>query len=162
MARREDVTRRWLAVAVALTLAGVACSDDDDTAPGVEERDVLEVETDADAPVCMQVDENQQAEVEQLPIIDCADPHSHEIFATVESLEEVFPGKEALEDFAEAKCLTAFESFVGTSVFDSELSYTWLIPTLAGWTNEDDREVLCLLMNRDGSPLVGTMRDAQV
>ena len=42
------------------------------------------------------------------------------------------------------------------------LSYTWLVPTLGSWNDEDDREILCVLMNRDGSPLVGSMRDSQV
>ena len=112
--------------------------------------------------MCLQVDENQEAEVKKLPVIDCAEPHSHEVFATVESDEEVFPGIDALESFAEGKCLVAFEDFVGTSAFDSALSYTWLVPTLDSWTEQDDREVLCVLMNRDRSPLVGSMEDAQV
>ena len=60
------------------------------------------------------------------------------------------------------ECLEAFEPFVGTSPFDSALSYSWLVPTLQSWNEEDDREVLCVLMNRDGTPLVGTMRDSLV
>ena len=114
------------------------------------------------APVCMEVDELMPAEVETLPIIDCAEPHSHEIYATIESPAEVFPGVEALGDFAEVKCLEAFEPFVGTSPFDSSLSYTWLVPTLQSWNEKDDREVLCVLMSRAGTPLEGTMRDSLV
>jgi hypothetical protein len=150
------------AAAVLLLLLAAACNDDDDANPDVDEQPVLEVDTSTAEPVCMQVDESFPAEVERLPIIDCAKPHTHEIYATVESTEDVFPGVEALGDTAEVRCLAAFEPFVGTSPFDSVLSYTWLVPTLGSWNDEDDREILCVLMNRDGSPLVGSMRDSQV
>ena len=175
MTSREDVTalagraivtargRRALgAVAAAVLLVLTACNDDDSDNPDVDEQPVLEVDTSSADPVCMQVEEDFPAEVERLPIIDCAEPHTHEIYATVESAADVFPGVEALSDDAEVRCLTAFEPFVGISPFDSVLSYTWLVPTLGSWNDEDDREILCVLMNRDGSPLVGTMRDAEV
>lgn len=165
MSRRALATRRSVglgALAVLLLLATACDGDDDDGAANVDERPVLEVETNTAEPVCMQVDENLPAEVETLPVVDCVDAHSHEIYATVTSPETVFPGVDALGDLAQVKCLEAFEPFVGTSPFDSVLSYTWLVPTLQSWNDEDDREVLCVLMNRDGSSLTGTMRDAQV
>jgi len=96
--------------------------------------------------------------VEQLPIIGCDVPHTHEIYATIEYDEKsVYPGVEELGTFAEVKCLQAFEPFVGTSAFDSSLSYSWLVPTLGSWNDEDDREVLCVLMARDGAPIVGSV-----
>jgi len=175
---REDVTdvtahagravggRRSVAAAAlaVLLLVATGCNgDDDDDTADVDEQAVLDVETNTADPVCMQVDESFPAEVEKLPIIDCADPHTHEIYATVESPEAVFPGVDALGDFAEVRCLEAFEPFVGTSPFDSVLSYSWLVPTLQSWNDEDDREVLCVLMNRDRAvPLTGSMRDARV
>lgn len=176
MTSREDVTavlgrasetgrRRIVVLAVCATVAfsAAACDGDDDAAPGVDEQPVLDVETTTAEPVCMQVEENLPPEVERLPIIDCAEPHTHEIYATIESPDPVFPGVEALGDFAQVECLAAFEPFVGTSPFDSTLSYSWLVPTLQSWNDEQDREVLCVLMNRDQTvPLVGTMRDAQV
>jgi hypothetical protein len=147
----------------ALAFVGSACNgDDDDEATNVDEQAVLEIETNTAAPVCMKVSENLPPEVETLPIIDCAEGHTHEIYATIDSPEDVFPGVDALGAFAQVKCLEAFEPFVGTSPFDSVLSYTWLVPTLASWNSEDDREVLCVLMNRDQTELVGTMRGAKV
>jgi hypothetical protein len=165
---RAIVTSGWrraaaLLAASCLVFGLAACNDDgDDEADGVDEQPVLEVETGTPAPVCMQVDEQLPAEVETLPIIDCALSHTHEIYSTMEYPDDVFPGIEALDDFAEVKCLEAFEPFVGTSPFDSTLSYSWLVPMLQGWNDEDDREVLCVLMDRDGTPLVGTMRDSLV
>ena len=43
---------------------------------------VLEVQTNTAEPVCMLVDEDFPPEVEQLPIIGCDVPHTHEIYAT--------------------------------------------------------------------------------
>ena len=176
MTSREDVTalagraivtvrrRRaaGAAAAVLLLLAVVGCSDDDSDNPDVDEQPVLEVDATSADPVCMQVDEAFPPEVERLPIIACTEPHTHEIYATIESTDPVFPGVEALGEFAQIECLEAFEPFVGASPFDSVLSYTWLVPTLGSWNDEDDREILCVLMHRDGSPMVGTMRGAQV
>jgi hypothetical protein len=121
---------------------------------------VLEVGDDGGS-TCLSVDEDLPAEVEELPVVDCAEPHTHEIFATVIYEErDVYPGVEELGNFAQVECLERFESFVGISTFDSELSYTWLVPSLAGWNDEDDREVLCVLADRSGAPLTGSMADA--
>jgi hypothetical protein len=155
--------RRLVALAVPLlVLAGTsACSGDDDDS-GIDEAPVLQVEPTEDSPVCMQVDENLGSEVETLPVIDCAEEHTHEVYAAVESDEEVWPGVEALSEFAQVACLEEFEPFVGSSPFDSALSYSWLVPSLTSWNEKNDRTVLCVLMRRDGSPLRGSMRSARI
>ncbi len=153
----------WVVVAAAGLVLGAGCSDDeeaDPTQPAAEK--VLDVSVDATAGTCMQVDEEFPPEVEELPLIGCDQPHTHEIYATVENTEgDVYPGLNALEAFAQAECLTQFDTFVGISAFDSSLSFTWLVPTLDGWNDEDDREVLCVLQDADGAPLVGTMRGSR-
>ena len=146
----------------ALALAAAGCDDDEADPNEPQDQPVLEIETSATEPVCMQVEENLPPEVEDLPIIECDVGHTHEIFATVESEEQVYPGVDALGEFAQVQCLEQFEPFVGTSAFDSTLSYTWLVPTLSGWNDEDDREILCVLMSRDGAELVGSMRGTNV
>ena len=147
----------------ALLLVVVACDDDEADPNQPQEQRVLDVDTTSGEPVCMQVDEDFPAEVDKLPVIGCDVAHTHEIYATIVYDEKsVFPGVEELGTFAEVKCLEAFEPFVGTSAFDSSLSYTWLVPTLAGWNDEDDREVLCVASSRDGSPLVGSVRSTGV
>ena len=100
------------------------------------------------------------AEVTELRTIDCAEPHSHEIFAVVVSDATVYPGFEALEETAQARCLAQFEDYVGIGVFDSTLFYSWLVPTLTSWDREDDREIICVLGDGEGAPLVGSMRDS--
>ncbi len=146
-----------------VVLVAAACDDDEADPDAPREEPVLDISTDTGDPVCMQVTEVLPAEVETLPVIDCAIPHTHEIYRTiVYDLKDVYPGLEELEAFARVECLEAFETFVGRSQFDSALSYTWLVPTLDGWNSEDDRDVLCVLRDRDGDVLVGSMRDANV
>jgi hypothetical protein len=140
-------------------LGTAACSDDDDD--GTEAADPLGLGESA-AGTCLQFEEEVGAEVTELPVIDCAEPHSHEIFAVVEHPDDVYPGFEALETFAQQECLAEFEPFVGTNAFDSELFHTWLVPTLDGWNEQDDREVVCVLGRQDGAAMTGSMRGATI
>ena len=140
-------------------LAAGGCSDDDDAAAGSEPVAVLEVGGDA-ASRCLLVDEDMPPEVSELPVVPCTEFHTHEVYAVVEYDEEdVYPGLTALETFAESRCLGEFESFVGVSAFDSSLVFSWLVPSLSGWTDEDDRDVLCVLADRDGRQLTRSMHD---
>ena len=157
---------RSLRVAVlitAVTALAAACSDDDADPDEPAEVPVLDVTTEAGTSVCMKVTELLPAEVEKLPVIACDVPHTHEIYDTITyDRKDVNPGVDELGDFALTECLAAFEPFVGTSAFDSQLSYTWLVPSLDGWNDEDDRDVLCVLADRDGAELVGSMRASAV
>jgi len=154
----REVTSAGVA-ALALVLVASACSGDDDPT-AANEQNVFDIST--DTPVCMQVTDGLEPEVKELPVISCDQPHSDEIYATIESAEEVYPGVVALSAFAEVRCLSAFEDFVGISVFDSTLTYSWLVPSLESWNTKDDRDILCVLMRTDRAPLQGSMRDAQV
>jgi len=53
---------------------------------------------------------------------------------------------------------TRFEEFVGISAFDSDLFYSWIVPTLTSWDRKGDREIICVVGARDGEPLVGSLR----
>ncbi len=133
-----------------------ACSDDDDS-PVVD----LEPQT---VGVCLEFPDDVGPEITELPEIDCAEPHTHEIIAIVEAGDEddgdVYPGFEALETDAQAKCLAAFEPYVGINPFDSELFTSWLVPTLTSWDREGDRQIVCVVGNTNGAPLVGSIRAA--
>jgi hypothetical protein len=154
---------RAVSAIVALAFVVTACSDDEADPDAAHDEPVLEVTTTDDESVCMLVTENLPPEVEELPVIACDVPHTHEIYATVEYDEkDVYPGVEELSAFAELQCLGEFEPFVGRSPFDSQLSYTWLVPSLDGWNNEDDRDVLCVLADREGAELTTSMRASDV
>lgn len=142
-----------MTVAVALALG--ACSGGDDTS----KTPVLDVGEEGPG-TCLDVTDELGAEVTKLPVIDCAKPHSDEIFAVVDFGAEgdVFPGLQALETYARQVCVRDFEPYVGTSVFDSTLNFSYLTPTLSSWNDHKDRAVLCVLRDADLTPLTGSMK----
>ncbi len=149
---------RSLAVGTVALVVLSACSDDPDpNAP--TSKPVLDVT----AEQCLQVDAGLAAEVSKLPVIDCTKPHTHEIFATVkDTVSKIYPGFDALELFAERECFRAFDGFVGISPFDSDLFISWIVPSLDGWNDEDDRSVLCVLGPKSGEQLNFSVKDKKI
>ena len=141
-----------LLLAAVLVVGGAACSDDDDS-PVVN----LEPES---VGVCLDFPPDTGAEVTDLPEVECGVEHTHEIIAITNSKAEVYPGFEALEEEAQAACLAAFEPYVGINPFDSDLFVSWLVPTLTTWDRDDDRQIVCVVGNLNGKPLVGTVEDS--
>lgn len=162
------IVRRPLAAvvaAVALTAGGTGCGDDDDGGDSgrkdVDVQPVMEVGSGA-GPTCLLVEDDLAAEVEELPVVGCDVEHSHEIYSTVGyDAKDVYPGLDELTTFAEVECLRRFETFVGISAFDSSLSFSWMLPSLSSWNEENDRDVLCTLSDADGAPLRASMRGTQ-
>lgn len=148
---RVTVTRL---VAVCAVLATVSCSGDDDNEP------LLGLSQEGPG-TCLDVPLDQGPQIQQLPVVACGEQHSHEIYSVPLVEDDVYPGFEALESFAQAACLRDFEVYVGISAFDSELFYSWIVPTLTSWDEEDDREVLCVAGMRNGAPLIGTVRNSE-
>jgi hypothetical protein len=128
-----------------------ACSGGEDGEP------VIDLPSDAIG-TCLDFGDSIDAEITTLPVVPCGEPHSHEIYAIEISDAATYPGLEALEADAQAKCLGEFEEYVGVSAFDSELFFSWLVPTLNSWDREDDRQILCVIGEGNGAPLVGTVR----
>ncbi len=96
--------------------------------------------------------------LESLPLIDCAEPHDLEAFATMDLEGDEFPGDASLKETADAFCIAEFESFVGVSYTESELSVTYFAPTADSWDRSGDREVLCWVVSTE--PVTGTLQGA--
>ena len=140
-----------LAVASAL----VACSDDG-------KEGVLDLAEQGPG-TCLIAAPDLGPEVTGIPTVACTEEHSHELYAVVTYDDgDVFPGLAALDSFAERVCVAEFEPYVGVSVFDSSLTFSWLVPTLASWNNNDDRDVLCVVGPFDGSSLTASVRDSRL
>jgi hypothetical protein len=141
-------------VLVCVLLGGLAtsCAADD-------EDDLLIDLTDGAIGTCLDFGDSIEAEVAELPTVPCGEPHTHEIYALAFSDEATYPGLEALEADAQAKCLAAFEDYVGVSAFDSELFFSWLVPTLNSWDRDGDRQIVCVIGEGNGAPLVGSVRN---
>ena len=135
-----------------------ACSDDDNPNKA-SAQPVLEVGLDS----CLFVTGDVKETVSALPVIDCDKPHTHQIFATADSKEDVYPGMAKLEQFAQTECYGKFEDYVGIGPFDSDLFITWIVPSLDGWnSSKNDRTVLCVLGRDDSGQLTGSAKDSKL
>lgn len=138
-----------------------ACSDDGG-AP------VLELAKKGEG-TCLMAGLDIGPEVTEIPVVSCDGEHSHELYAVVPyknlaapEQSDVFPGLAALDTFAERECIARFEKYVGVSPFDSTLLFSWLVPTLASWNNNDDRDILCVVGLFDSKMLTGSVRDSKL
>lgn len=113
---------------------------------------------------CLLVPEDQKPDVSTLPVIDCAKPHTHEIFFVYpDKQDDVFPGVSALVVIAKRECYKQFEGFVGISPFDSSLQITWIVPGLDGWNSaKKDRDILCVIRRTDGGQIIGTTKGSNL
>jgi hypothetical protein len=99
--------------------------------------------------------------VEEVERIDCAAPHTYEIFAAVDhpgGSSDAYPGDVAMASFAGEQCRAEFEPFIGLDYDSSELFIFYLHPSAETWPR-GDREVLCTVYSEDG-PLEGSMEGA--
>jgi len=100
--------------------------------------------------------------IEEVELIDCASPHTYEIYAAINHSagpNDAYPGDEEIAAFAEDECRTAFEPFVGLDYDSSELFIFYLHPTADTW-RIGDREVLCTVYLEDGL-LEGSVEGSQ-
>lgn len=153
---------RLLALPAALTLALTACGDSltGDETERDESGDVVE-EGEVGA-LSLQVgdclDSAVQTEVDQVPVVPCAEPHDSEVFALFDLPDGDFPGAEAVIEEAETGCAgDRFSDYVGIEYLQSQYLISYLLPTEQTWDAVDDREIVCLVTGPDAEPLVGSV-----
>ncbi|MDX1511097.1 MAG: septum formation family protein [Nitriliruptorales bacterium] len=100
-------------------------------------------------------------EVDNVPIVDCDEPHDNEVYAAFDMADGEFPGAAAAEEQAFNDCLTRFEFFVGVSWDASELDFVYLYPTDVSWS-QGDREIVCAVHRVDGARTTGTLENARI
>jgi hypothetical protein len=144
-----------------LSLGLSACTDDDTelrnaegeiVASGVES--VYELQTGD----CLDPDPELTGEVAELPLVPCAEPHTQEVYGSVELDEGPYPGPEAVQLQADAACLGELETSLGLTLADG-LFVSYLLPTFAGWNREEapDRRVVCVLVFPDRESATGSV-----
>ena len=87
-----------------------------------------------------------------LPRVDCATPHEQESYALekytdpgTDTAPENFPGAAALKAFADGRCAEKFAGYVGVDYRDSELYFTYLVPSPRSWEKDADRTTICFI-----------------
>ncbi|MGH9184367.1 MAG: septum formation family protein [Acidimicrobiales bacterium] len=100
--------------------------------------------------------------VEEVEVLDCDDPHDNEIFFLFDVDGDEFPGESGIKNQAQDRCTDEFETYVGTSLDESELDAdALLVPTEGSW-EQGDREVVCAAWNADLSKLDSSVEDSDL
>jgi Septum formation len=96
-------------------------------------------------------------EVAELPVVPCTQPHDSEVYHIYNVPGDDFPGD--FTQITQEQCGPAFQQFVGVPAEQSTLQATTLEPTLETWTQADDRELVCIVMDPAGN-LTGSLQGA--
>lgn len=94
--------------------------------------------------------------------LSCDNPHIYEIYHAFDISGDVYPGDDEVVAEAQEVCLDRFEGFVGIDYTASELEISYLYPTSDSWSLGDDREVLCMVLNLDGSSRSGSAEGLEI
>lgn len=101
---------------------------------------------------------------ESIDVLPCSDPHDNEIYAAIDfpaDGDDIYPGPLLIDEFAVDACFEAFEPYVGLSYEFSRFDYGWMTPTLEGWTDAGDHEILYLLWDIDLLKLEGSKKGSR-
>lgn len=101
------------------------------------------------------VAEDGQQEVGTLPIVDCSEPHTGEVFFVQELSGDSVPADVAAQ--ADEVCAANFESFIGLPYEESSLYLTSLYPTSGSW-EQGDRQIVCLIVDGEGNTMTGSAK----
>lgn len=101
-------------------------------------------------------------EFESTQGIPCDQPHQYEVYFAFNLPDGDFPGDNAVAETGEERCYNVFFPYVGTAYEESVYGFTTLLPTEASWDQLDDREVLCLISNYDGTDKTGSAEGTEI
>ena len=86
-------------------------------------------------------------EVEEVAAAPCGQPHDGEVYAVFDLPDGDFPGDDAVGKAGEERCVADFEGFIGMPYDDSALEFFTYQPTEASWETQDDREIVCVVVD---------------
>lgn len=147
-------TTKTLSVAALLLVAGAAltgCStikDVIDVAGPVV--DAVNDETTWIEPGDCFNDTGDEEVVSDIPTVDCAVPHDYEVYAEFDIDRADWPGDDDVFTLADQGCYGPFTAYVGLTLEESTLDYTYYVPTQDGWENYDDHAVSCIIFDPAG------------
>ncbi|MCW4386600.1 septum formation family protein [Salinibacterium sp. SYSU T00001] len=100
---------------------------------------------------CFNDDTGAVEEISSVKMPECTEEHDNEAYYIYDVSDDDFPSYDAaaIEEDAEYGCFSQFEQFVGASVEETSLHYSYFYPSAASW-EQGDREILCLAYDLDG------------
>jgi hypothetical protein len=166
---------RWLGTVLVLTVVPAACAGDEEagrrsstrdtptTTAGPRRMAVADLRRD-DCFDEQAVQRDETVEVDRITRLPCDRPHDNQVYAVFRRAapeETPYPGTERVSADAQEACRARFDGYVGKVYDESELDFSTLFPTRAGWL-EGDREVMCVLFRTDQGKITGSMREAMI
>jgi hypothetical protein len=113
---------------------------------------------------CYNADFGSDVAVNVVTPVDCAMPHTDEVYWISPTLEGDYPGQEALTASASDLCLNAFEAFIGIPFESSTIAITILYVSPEDWADPAKRHIGCSAVDMDANgselPTTGTLKDA--
>ena len=107
---------------------------------------------------CVVTPQDVQAELTDVSTVPCDATHQMEVYALVPDAlggPDAYPGADALTELADGACAERFAEYVGVDYRDSDLFFTYLLPSTRGWS-EGDTTVTCLVTTT-GEPLTASV-----
>jgi hypothetical protein len=108
---------------------------------------------------CIQLPGAEVVEFSSVEGIPCTQAHDAEVFALADhpaTAAAPYPGEDAITRWSVDACYARFAGYVGRTYEEAEeLDFTFFTPTAAGWSDEGDRTIQCLLVRLDGGKLTG-------
>jgi hypothetical protein len=102
--------------------------------------------------------EGEEFEVETVPVVPCAEPHTGEVYSEMVMKGDKYPGEKSVGKTFDDWCYAEFETFVGLSYDESQYGYTGFYPTKDTWEQLDDRTIQCIVSSE--KPVTGTLKAA--
>ena len=104
-------------------------------------------------------DSDGTRQVGDVEVVDCSAPHKHEVYSNHQIAQSTFPDRDTMKSEAETACVTAFETYVGVPLDQSRYSANYLTPSEGSWS-QSDHTITCTIVNKDYSPITGSLRGA--
>lgn len=89
----------------------------------------------------------------------CTTEHWGEVYHVMTITSSQMPSEDDMNDMASDACVDAFEAYVGRPYDESELDFTWYVPSQESWA-EGDRTIQCIAIRTDGDPLYQPVRNS--
>lgn len=102
------------------------------------------------------VGEEGEQEVGALPVVDCAEPHTAEVYY-VEDLPDGDFNPVTVGNTADEACYDEFEPFMGIAYESSDYYISSIVPSYETW-ERGDRQVACLIVGEVGEELTGSLK----
>lgn len=148
MIRRSGTARALAALTVVAAVLG-ACSGDGDEptrANGTVTQAGKASVFDLAPGDCLDPPADVSGEIATIQVVPCADPHTQEVYAQVESTQQTYPGAEALAAEANGLCAGAMQDPPLLLSPDDGYFWSYLLPSFNSWNEDTDRTVVCVFV----------------